>query len=196
MTLILSMAIFSLAMSISPGPVNFLALTAGVNHGVLRALSFVFGATLSFTLLLFLTGFVLGEAYYEFPLIFSGLKFIGCGYLLYLGYRIFSDAGKPEKTNSTATSPSFFSGCLMQWLNPKAWVACLVGCSAFDVYASESNLLTFVSVYFVICFMGIGSWACLGSSIQRWLDSPYYLKRFNQTMGSLLCLLALTLLFG
>lgn len=43
--LLLAMSSFALAASVSPGPVNAVALAAGVHHGFRRSLAFVTGAT-------------------------------------------------------------------------------------------------------------------------------------------------------
>ena len=52
MSLFLSMAAFALAMSISPGPVNIVALSAGARYGVRASMRHVSGATIGFTALL------------------------------------------------------------------------------------------------------------------------------------------------
>ena len=52
LSLIVSMFIFSLSMSISPGPVNLTILTSSMNYGVKATFAFISGATIGFTLLL------------------------------------------------------------------------------------------------------------------------------------------------
>lgn len=52
MTLIIAMSLFALSMSISPGPVNLITFSSGLNYGFLPSLPFVAGAALGFTLLL------------------------------------------------------------------------------------------------------------------------------------------------
>lgn len=59
-SLLLSMAGFALAMSITPGPVNLVALGSGARHGFAASLRHVVGATLGFILLLLLMGLGLG----------------------------------------------------------------------------------------------------------------------------------------
>ena len=56
MSLLFAMFSFSLAMSISPGPVNMIILSSGVNYGVKKTIPYVSGATIGFTLLLLFTG--------------------------------------------------------------------------------------------------------------------------------------------
>ena len=61
MSLFLSMAAFALASSISPGPVNIVALSSGAQFGLRVAMRHVSGATIGFTLLLLLIGLGLSE---------------------------------------------------------------------------------------------------------------------------------------
>jgi len=52
MSILIAMCIFSLTMSISPGPMNMVIVSSGANHGVRWTMPFVSGATIGFTLLL------------------------------------------------------------------------------------------------------------------------------------------------
>jgi len=192
--MIISMAIFSLSMSISPGPVNFLAMTSGLNNGFFKSLKFVTGATLGFTLLLFLVGYSLSSAHQFFPNIVSYMKYIGCAYLFYIGFKIFRDTNQQNNIEGANYTPSFIQGWLLQWLNPKAWVACFAGCSAFDVSSSEQRLTQFLIIYFIICFIGIASWALLGKHIRGWINTQKHISLFNQLMGITLCGLAIILI--
>lgn len=196
MSIWLSMVVFSFTMSISPGPVNLVALTSGLNHGFVASLKFVFGATLGFIVLLFVIGFGLGAANETFPSIIKLLTYVGCAYLGYVGIKIYMDRGELEEVESAIPLPSFQQGWLLQWLNPKAWIACLAGCSAFNVYTSNARLLQFLLIYFVICFIGIGCWAFAGRKIQIWLRSPTSVKAFNKIMGLVLCALAAVLVMN
>jgi threonine/homoserine/homoserine lactone efflux protein len=56
MSLIISMAAFALATSITPGPVNVVALSSGARFGFVASQKHVFGAAVGFTLLLVLIG--------------------------------------------------------------------------------------------------------------------------------------------
>jgi len=61
------MAAFALASSITPGPVNIVALSAGAQFGLRASLRHVTGATLGFTLLLVLIGLGLHELLLRVP---------------------------------------------------------------------------------------------------------------------------------
>ena len=65
MSLILSMAAFALATSITPGPVNVVALSAGARFGFAASQKHVFGAAVGFTLLLVLIGLDVEERFFR-----------------------------------------------------------------------------------------------------------------------------------
>ena len=197
MSIFITMAIFSLSLSISPGPVNILALTRGLNVGFKRAFGFVSGATFGFVSLLSLIGLGLGEVSSSYPHFMVLLKYLGCTYLFYIAYNVFKTKQISFKDRNVMKdhTPSFIQGWLMQWVNPKAWVACIAGCTLFNVYDSSERLILFLTIYFVFCYFGIACWALLGNKIQTWLSSEKQVERFNQAMGTVLFLLTMSLLF-
>lgn len=191
MSVILAMSLFSLSMSISPGPVNFITLSTGVNHGLRSAVPFVSGATIGFTLLLFLIGLGLGQLAADYGAFLDLLGYGGSALICYMGYKIATSDPAIEMRKETA--PSFLQGFLLQWLNPKAWAACLAGVSAFDLAGAHGRLALFVGLYFVICYFGIGFWAVIGDRIHLVFSSDRSLKLFNVFMGMALIFVAIYL---
>ncbi len=192
MSIILAMSLFSLSMSISPGPVNFITLSTGANHGFRSAVPFVSGATIGFTLLLLLIGMGLGQLAADYAALLDLLGYGGSALICYMGYKIATS--DPSLDIRKETAPSFLQGFLLQWLNPKAWAACLAGVSAFDLAGAHARLALFVGLYFVICYIGVGSWAVVGDRIHLIFRGPRRLKLFNVCMGAGLILVALYLL--
>lgn len=84
MSLLLSMAGFALAMSISPGPVNLVALGSGARYGFLASLRHVVGASLGFILLLLLMGLGLGAALSQWPVVSGAIRWGGILFLCYM----------------------------------------------------------------------------------------------------------------
>ncbi len=192
MSSIVAMCLFSLSMSISPGPVNLITLSTGANHGLRNAVPFVSGATIGFTLLLFLIGMGLGSVAVEYGLFLDILAYGGTALICYMGFKIATSDPKLEICRESI--PRFSQGFLLQWLNPKAWAACIAGVSAFDLVGAHSRLVLFVTIYFVICYFGIGCWAVIGERIHLIFRTPRSLKLFNLVMGGALVLVALYLL--
>ena len=193
MSVLIAMSVFSFSMSISPGPVNLIALTSGLNYGFWRSVPFVFGATIGFTLLLFLIGLGIGTLPSNYTQSLEYLSYFGCGFILYMGVKIFSVNPQGIKGAEFNDIPSFTQGIFMKWLNPKAWMACLAGCSAFNVHSSNEVLATFVGIYFLICYLCIGCWSFLGEKMSVYLKSKFRISIFNKVMGGMLCLIAIYL---
>ncbi|MGH8380132.1 LysE family translocator [Pseudomonas sp.] len=195
MSLMLSMAAFALAASISPGPVNIVALGSGARHGLRASLRHVTGATLGFSLLLVLIGLGLHELLRYWPAMTRGLYAGGVAFLLYMAWKLASDRG--ELTNSSSpAAPSMLAGATLQWLNPKAWLACVAGIGAYVGEGETALLWQFTGIYFVICYLSIASWAWAGSVISQYLGNPQRVRLFNRVLAVLLLASAVYLLVG
>lgn len=126
----LSMAAFALATSITPGPVNVVALGAGTRYGLRASLRHVTGATVGFVLLLLLIGLGLHELLAQWPWLTRAIRWAGVAFLLYVAWRLAADNGEID-TATSARGPSLWVGAAMQWLNPKAWLASVAGMGAY-----------------------------------------------------------------
>ncbi|PRX34342.1 threonine/homoserine/homoserine lactone efflux protein [Paraburkholderia sp. BL18I3N2] len=193
MTALLSMAAFALASSISPGPVNIVALSAGAQHGLAASMRHVTGATIGFTVLLLLIGLGLHELLAHFPNLITVVKLAGVAFLFYMACKLATDDGQLG-ANKPARGPSFAYGAAMQWLNPKAWLASLAGMGAYAADGDGRLVWQFSVVYFVICYVSIASWAYAGTFLRKHLQRPQHVRCFNRVMAALLAASALYLL--
>jgi threonine/homoserine/homoserine lactone efflux protein len=193
MTALLSMAAFALASSISPGPVNIVALSAGAQHGLAASMRHVTGATIGFTVLLLLIGLGLHELLAHFPNLITVVKWAGVAFLFYMAYKLATDDGQLG-ADKPSRGPSFAYGAAMQWLNPKAWLASLAGMGAYAADGDGRLVWQFSVVYFVICYVSIASWACAGTFLRKHLQRPQRVRFFNRVMAALLAASALYLL--
>ncbi|OLL33696.1 lysine transporter LysE [Burkholderia sp. SRS-W-2-2016] len=193
MTALLSMAAFALACSISPGPVNIVALSAGAQHGLAASLRHVTGATVGFTLLLLLIGLGLHQLLARFPDLIDVVKWAGVGFLLYMAGKLAVDNGQLS-ADKPARGPSFAHGAAMQWLNPKAWLASLAGMGAYAANGDGRIVWQFAALYFVICYLSIASWAYAGTFLRKHLREAKRVRVFNRVMAALLAASAVYLL--
>lgn len=188
MSLLFAMFAFSLAMSISPGPVNMIILSSGVNYGVKRTIPYVSGATVGFTLLLLFIGLGFFQFIKAYPSFLTYLAIAGSLYIIYMGYKIAS--AKPDIEVKKADVPKFYQGFLLQWINPKAWIACVSGVSIFSSADSYDQFLIFSGIYFIVCYLSLAVWAILGDKVSLLLNSHIRLRFFNIAMGLLLIVTA------
>lgn len=176
LALILSMSSFTLIASISPVPVNFITLSAAVNFNLNVALRHILGATVGFTVLLVLLVLVVLSVHaliFYAPNISQILQWCGVGFLLYMAYRMLT-AQVSINTEHTAKAPTFLSGALLQWLNPKAWIAALSGVSAFTTNQPAQAMWWFAVIYFVVCFLSLACWTYARVFLSRYLQQPVY----------------------
>lgn len=187
------MAAFALAASISPGPVNLVALSAGARYGLRASLWHVTGATLGFTLLLLAMGLGLQQLLQQWPPLKTLLHGAGVAFLLYMAYGLARDDGRLD-SGKTQRAPGLLSGAAMQWLNPKAWLASLAGIGAFAADGELSLVGQFAALYLVICYLSIACWAYAGAFLRQYLEQPRHMRLFNRGLAVLLVASALYLL--
>jgi threonine/homoserine/homoserine lactone efflux protein len=188
----LSMAAFALATSITPGPVNVVALSTGARYGMRASLRHVMGATAGFTLLLLLIGLGLHELLMQWPVLTRAIRWAGVAFLLYVAWRLAADDGRIDDT-ATTRGPSLMMGATMQWLNPKAWLASVAGMGAYAASGEKALVWQFAAIYFVVCFVSIACWAWAGASLRHALREPARVRLVNCSMAALLAASALYL---
>ena len=194
MSILIAMFSFSLVMSISPGPVNMVIVSSGATHGIRQTFPFVSGAVIGFTLLLLFVGLGFYKFIETYPFFLKYVGIAGSMFIVYMGYMIASS--KPEIEIEERTRPTFPQGFLMQWLNPKAWLASMAGVSIFSTPDSNQLFLTFSLIYFVVCYLSLFAWSVLGDKVTILLNSERRIGNFNKLMGGLLIATACFLLYS
>ncbi|WP_028021563.1 LysE family translocator [Enterovibrio calviensis] len=186
-SVILAMATFAFVGAVTPGPVNILATSTAVNAGVLEAAKHVLGASLAYAFVVYCSGSVMHSLLAVLPKLEGIMQVSGSLYLFYLAYKIFS---APVTSMATAHSmrSGLWTGSLTQLLNPKAWLVAMSGISLFVVGRGDEGLylLIFTSVSLVLCLIGVGVWAVLGTVLATRLENPKQQRAFNRIMGGLL----------
>ncbi|MEH6365618.1 MAG: LysE family translocator [Pseudomonas marincola] len=185
MSIWVSMAAFALASSITPGPVNIVALSAGVQFGLRASLRHVTGATVGFCLLLVLIGLGLHEVLRAWPPLTRFIQLGGVAFLLFMAYKLAVDDGQIRR-DEKASAPSMLYGATLQWLNPKAWMACVAGMGLFVEEGNLRQVAEFSLIYFAVCYVSIACWAVAGSYLRGVLETPAAMRLFNRLMAALL----------
>ena len=185
MSTALSMAAFALAASISPGPVNVVALASGARHGLRSSMRHVTGATAGFTALLLLAGLGLNTLTAAWPGFTEVLRWGGIAFLLYMAWALAADRGELAQGGSRKP-PSMLLGAGMQWVNPKAWLASAAGIGAFASSGNLADVWTFAGIYFVICYVSIAAWAAAGAFLHKVLTQPAKVRALNRALAATL----------
>ena len=190
LSLIVLMCTFSLIMSITPGPVNLMIISSGINYGFKKTFMFVSGATIGFTLLLIFVAFGLDKFINKDSYFMNTIEIVGTSFI-YLGYKILSTKSNIEIKNKNKNVLKFYQGFILQWLNPKAWIASISGISMFSM--SLNTIYLFILIYFIICYLSLSFWAFIGERTTKFLNTNKRLKIFNVLMGSFLIFTAILL---
>ena len=189
----LSMSAFALFCSITPGPVNLVALSTGVRSCVGAAMRHVTSATIGFTVLLLLIGLGLNQVLAHCPQLMQIIQWAGVVYLLFMAWQLARDDGRLA-TNQTDEKASAASGAAMQWLNPKAWLASTAGMGAYAANGDTFMVWRFTALFFGICFASLSCWAVAGTLLRPHLHEPAHVRVFNRAMAVLLAVSAICLL--
>ncbi|MCG2431708.1 LysE family translocator [Aequorivita xiaoshiensis] len=122
---LLSFAIASLALALSPGPDNIYVLTQslvnGTKSGIATTAGLISGCIVHTTLLAFGVSAIITTS----EEIFYGIKILGACYLLYLAYSVFKSDSEITFTNNAPKKTYwqlFKTGVIMNLLNPKVMI--------------------------------------------------------------------------
>lgn len=181
----LPLVTFAFTACVTPGPNNIMLLASGVNFGFKRSMPQMFGTALGMMALVLVIALGLGELFDVYPALQQWLKYLGCGYLFFLAWKIAS-AGKVED-REVGSPISFLQAGLFQFVNIKG---VLMVISSIGVFAlpGENYALSALAIGLVFAMVALPStavWAAFGASIRRFLDTDSRLKAFNYTMAAL-----------
>ncbi len=182
---------------VSPGP-DFIvtvkqSLSSGKRSGYYTALGIAFGCMVHMTYCILGLGFIITQS----VLALSILKYVGAGYLIYIGLKALRSKANRADLITTTAAPStawesFRIGLITNLFNPKATLFFL---SLFTVVMRPGTALSVQFVYAVILASVAASWFMMVSTV---LTIAPVQRRFQQykhwidrTMGVVLIALGL-----
>ena len=183
---LLSLILFCLVTSCTPGPNNILASYSGFNFGIKKTLPLMSGVAFGYTLMLTFVNFGLIVIFKNYPIIQQIIKVIGSIFLIYLAYKIsFSNSN----LNILQKNPvKFFDTFLFQFINPKAIIVATIMVSTFvdsnNNYVRESFWV--IGVNFIFAWFSITFWTLLGKFLRKFATNDKFIKIFNYVMSFLL----------
>lgn len=185
----LPFAWFLLVVSITPGPNNLMLTASGMNFGYVRSLPHIIGIVSGFLGLLLLCGLGVGAAYQAYPPAQIILKMLGCGYLVYLSWRILT-AGKvsvDDASRQRAVPLRFIEAFGFQFINPKAVVFGLAAINVLPEGISqlERSLITALSVLLTVP-ISCHVWTLFGKLVAQLTRDDRIRRRINAALAILL----------
>jgi len=183
----LSLVLFSVAMTFSPGSNNVLLASSGVQVGLRRSVPLGFGIVAGMTVLLTVSALGLGALVHAEPSIQAAMKAIGSGYLVWLGWKI-AHAGALELTaRERPTHHGFVAGVVNTLLNPKGWTMALSAAVGYTALSSSAPGLALVlTLVFAATFVpNWFLWCGGGQAVSRALRTDRHWRVANVVLGSL-----------
>ena len=183
---LLSLSLFMLGTSCSPGPNNIVASYSGFNFGVVKTFPHMLGVIFGFTSVVCVLNFGLINIFKLYPLIQEILKISGSIFLVYLAYKIaFS---KNIKENKKENPVKFLETFFFQFLNPKGVIVAIIIVSTYVESGSNFKNYSFwvILVSFMCALISITFWTFVGKFFRRFATNEKFIKVFNYVMSCLL----------
>lgn len=170
-------------------------LASGVNFGFRRTIPHMIGISAGFAILTLCLGSGIGALIAVNPQLDTILKVIGAGYLLYLAWRI-GMSRQMDDTAGKARPMRFIEAAAFQWVNPKAWTMALTAIVLFTEPSDHFlSLATMIVIFVMLNFPSVMIWTAFGTFLRQFLSDPTRLKYFNITMGILLALTVIAMVW-
>jgi threonine/homoserine/homoserine lactone efflux protein len=188
LAILLALASFCLAATITPGPNNMMLLASGASFGLRRTLPHLIGISGGCAIMVLVLGWSMAGLMTRVPALYMLLHIASTAYLLWLAWRIATAAG-PHAAKARARPFSMLDAAGFQWVNPKAWAMVLGAVASFarpDHLVAD--VLTIALVLVLVGFPCIMLWAGCGAVLTRFLHHPRALRAFNLVMAGLLVL--------
>jgi len=183
---LLSLSLFMLVTSCSPGPNNIVASYSAFNFGLIKTVPHMFGVIFGFTTVVITMNFGFINIFKSFPILQEILKYTGSIFLIYLAYKI---AFSKVESNTSSNNPvKFIETFFFQFLNPKGVIVAIIMVSTYVEHGE--NFINYSAwvigvAFFFACF-SIMFWTLIGKFLRKFATNEKFIKRFNYIMSFLL----------
>lgn len=186
-----------LVLTVTPGPSVLMCISTSVQHGPRRALVAALGSTTAIACIMVLSMLGLGTVLAASELLFSALKWLGAGYLAYLGITSLlskaSSLAVPEASVPPLGARALFGrGLLVGASNPKAL---LFFGALFPQFIEPSappagQFLVLGVTFIVFELFWLSVYGLTAARARRWLQAPRRALLFNRVTGGVFLLAA------
>lgn len=182
---------YAIVTAVTPGPNNIMSMSNGNRRGFRGALPFNFGILAGFSAVMILCTAFCSLLSTWIPRIKTPMLMAGACYMLYLAWETFRSSGAIEENPSR---DSFWSGLLLQFINPKIYIYCIMSMEAYILplyHGRALPLLGFALLLALIGFLFTLLWSAFGSMFKRLFSG--HTKPVNTVMALLLVYCAVSL---
>lgn len=185
----------SWAISISPGPGAIASMSAGLNHGFKYGYVIIFGLVLGIWTQLVVVGVGLGALMATSSMAFTVVKWLGVGYLVWLGIAQWRAPARPMVAASEAGEVVTQRALVLKaWMinvvNPKGTVFLLAVVPQF-ISLTEPLLPQYLIIGATLAFTDLvvmTGYTALAAKVLGALKEPSHIRAMNRVFGSLFVL--------
>lgn len=182
---------YAVVTAVTPGPNNIMSMSNGSRKGFRGALPFNLGILAGFSVVMVLCTAFCSLLSTWIPKIKTPMLMIGACYMLCLAWETFRSSDAIEED---CTRDGFLSGLLLQFVNPKIYIYCIMSMEAYILpfYSGQPlPLLGFALFLALIGFLFTLLWSAFGSVFKRLFSK--HAKCVNTVMALLLVYCAASL---
>lgn len=163
---------YAVVTAVTPGPNTLMSMSNGGRLGFRRALPFNLGIWVGFTVVILLCTALCDALSALIPRIKFPMLVLGAAYMLHLAWQTWRSAPLSE---THAARDGFWSGLLLQFVNPKIYIYCIVSMEAYILPFYQGRPLPLAGFAVLLAFIGFAFtllWSAFGS-LFRLLFSRY-----------------------
>lgn len=184
---LVSLAVFVIAASATPGPNNMMVMASGAAFGVAASLPHVLGIVFGVAVMVAAVGFGVGGLLSAHPVAEDALTAAAILFLLHIAWRV-ARADPPGEATAISRPMTFAEAAAFQWVNPKAWATILAAVSlhATGHGSRSAEILTVLAMFAVLGGPCVLFWCAFGRAVaRRFAASPRGWRVLNTVMGLL-----------
>ena len=191
-----------LMLAISPGAGAINSMSIAMKYGLKTSLIANLGLQCGNVFNITVVGMGLGALLVKSEALFSVIKWVGVGYLIYLGIKKFREvpnlADKDESINTQSSSKLFFQSILVNITNPKSIVFLIALLPQFIVptYSYHEQLLILGTTLILIDGTVMFGYSLVASRIAKSVQEPKNAVILNRIFGSMFVGAGTLLAFG
>ncbi len=182
---------YAVVTAVTPGPNNIMSMSNAGRLGFRKSFPFNLGIWAGFSIVMLVCTFFCNMLSEIIPKIKMPMLIIGAIYMLWLAWKTVKSSSVIEEKQSKS---SFISGALLQFINPKIYIYCIVSMEAYILPYYQGEWLTLILFALLLAFIGFAftlCWALFGSVFKLLFSK--YAKVTNFIMAGLLVYCAVSL---
>lgn len=179
----------AILIAVTPGPGAVISMSTGIRHGYWAALTAILGLQAALLIQLFVVALGLGAVLAASEAAFSVIKFLGAGYLLWLGIRKWFSPVVPVDADAPPMYRKglFLQGLLVNLTNPKAviFIGALVPQFVDPLQPQVPQYAVISATLCVIDTLVMSGYALMAARLGRWMHDPRSIRLQNRLFGGL-----------